>query len=1122
MKINPLLSLFIVKNQCIKDYFRIMKISFFFLFVCTFQLMAVNAEAQNAIIKVASKSLSIAQLISEIEKQTDYLVVYSNQEIDVNRTVVMQNVSGKVVTFLEAAFAKTNIKYQFNNDYIMLSISKADKVQQRVQNITGVVNDEKGEPVIGANISVIGQSIGTITDINGRFAINATLGSSIQISFIGFKSQIVTADKNYLNIKLIDDTMTLSEVVVVGYGTSTKKDLTGAVGIVSGEMIENRQAVQISNALQGAVAGLNVTRNSGAPGSGGTIRVRGNTTIGNNDALIIVDGIPTDDINNINPNDIENISVLKDAAASSIYGSRAAAGVILVTTKRAKSGQATFNYNYEFGIEKPTEMPEYVDVVRYMQLVDERQMNDGGSSVYGSDFINSYWNNHLQDPDSYPATDWQDVIYKKQAPRHRHEFTMTVGTDKVKTKASLGYVDIDGLYTNSGYKRYMFRVNNDIRLHKMLSANLDVSFKRSNNKSPADSYISSRSVAYMARVMPGIYDDRYDDGRYALGKDGSNILAEVNDGGVNEKIYNQLVGRFVLDFKPLEGLSLKAILAPTLNFNKFKAFAKVVEYTDKNDPSRVLYTSRPKTTLNETRADGTVFNGQFLANYKKTFAKVHNLDFLLGYEENTIKSEALKASREGFLITEFPYLDLGAEDLRDNSGSASESALRSYFGRINYNYKNKYYLQANARYDGSSRFHKDSRWAFFPSFSAGLILSEEKFMKNISFMSYLKLRGSWGQVGNERIGDYPYQAAITHNDALFWQNGEIVSSKTGAQTIYAIRDITWETTESYDIGVDMMFFNERLKLTADYYKKRTKNILLELDIPSYLGYANPNQNAGEISTKGWELEASWREQIGDFKYLFSFNISDAKTVIDDLKGTQQKGNLAKIEGGEFDEWYGYRAKGIYQNQQQVDNLPKMNSSVQIGDICYEDISGPDGVPDGIISDYDKVLLGGSLPRYTYGGNISLGYKDLDISLAFQGVGKMKSRLSNVQVQPFMESGIGNVPKIIDGKFWSRNNSVEQNMAARYPRLSTSSATNNYTMSDFWLIDGSYFRLKNITVGYRIPVGRMLSQYIKNIRAYVSINDLLSINKYPKGWDPESSATGYPIVTTFMGGFNLNF
>lgn len=418
MKINPLLSLFIVQNQCIKDYFRIMKISLFFLFVYTLQLMAVNAEAQNAIIKVPSKSLSIGQLITEIERQTDYLVVYSNHEIDVNRTIVMQNISGKVATFLDAAFAKTDISYHFKNDYIMLSVNKADKnkVQQQVQKITGIVNDEKGEPVIGANVSVIGQATGTITDINGRFAINASQGSSIQVSFIGFKSQIITINKSHLNIKLIDDTMTLNEVVVVGYGTSTKKDLTGAVGIVSGELIENRQSVQISNALQGAVAGLNVTRNSGAPGSGGTIRVRGNTTIGNNDALIIVDGIPTDDINNINPNDIENISVLKDAAASSIYGSRAAAGVILVTTKRAKSGQATFNYNYEFGIEKPTEMPEYVDVVRYMQLVDERQMNDGGAAIYGTDFINSYWNNHLLDPDTYPATDWQDVIYKNRLP----------------------------------------------------------------------------------------------------------------------------------------------------------------------------------------------------------------------------------------------------------------------------------------------------------------------------------------------------------------------------------------------------------------------------------------------------------------------------------------------------------------------------------------------------------------------------------------------------------------------------------------------------------------------------------------------------------------------------------
>ena len=1103
----------------------VMKLFIICLFCSIGMVQAVESYAQNARISLKVEEETVADVLKEIEEASEFDFFYNNTQIDLNRRVSVSAQNSDIFTILEDMFAGTKVRYTVLDKKIILSTELADKQQQQQPGnvVKGKVIDAMGEPMIGATVKEVGTNNGIVTDIDGNFSLAVQPGASLEISFVGYKTETVKAVAGKsLAVTLKEDNELLDEVVVVGYGTMRKADLTGAVAAVSGDLIEKRQSVQISNALQGAVAGLNVTRSSGAPGSGATIRIRGNTTIGNNDALIIVDGIPIDDINNINPNDVESISVLKDAAASSIYGSRAAAGVILVTTKRAKSGQAAFNYNYEIGFEKPTEMPEYVDVVRYMELVNERQMNDGGSPIYESDFINNYWNNHLQDPDTYPATDWQKLVYKDFALRQRHEVTMTMGTDKLKTKASLGYVDIDGLYANSGYQRYMLRINNDISLHRMLSANFDVSFKRSNNKSPADSYISSRSVSYMARVMPGIYDDKYEDGRYAPGKDGSNILAEVNEGGINEKIYNQLVGRFVLDFKPLEGLSLKVVLSPTLNFNKIKSFAKVIEYTDKNDPSKVLYTSRPKTTLDEVRVDGTVFNGQFLANYRKVLNKVHNMDLLLGYEENTIKSEDLKASRDGFLITQFPYLDLGAEDLMENSGFASESALRSYFGRINYNYKNKYYFQANARYDGSSRFHKDSRWAFFPSFSVGWVVSEENFMKNLSFLSYLKLRGSWGQVGNERIGNYPYQAAITHNDALFWQNGEIVSCKTGAQTTYAIQNITWETTETYDIGVDLMLFSEKLKIVADYYQKRTNNILLQLDIPRYLGYESPNQNAGEISTKGWELEMTWRDQIGDFNYSASFNISRAKTVINDLKGTQLKGNLAKLEGGEFDEWYGYHAKGIYQNQEQVDNLPKMNSSVQIGDICYEDISGPNGVPDGIISEYDKVLLGNSLPRYIYGGNISLGYKALDVSLAFQGIGKVKSRLSNVQVQPFMEAGIGNVPKIIDGKFWSSNNTDEQNRIARYPRLSTASASNNYTMSDFWLINGSYFRLKNITIGYKVPIGNALGKYVKGLRVYLSVNDLFSIDKYPDGWDPESSATGYPIVTTLMGGFNLNF
>lgn len=1079
---------------------------------------------EDSLVSISATNEDIRSVLDKVENSTIYRFTYKDVTLSTQKNISVSTTKMDIETFLNNVLASTPLTFKrSSNTFSIIPKTQSSSVQSKVE-VKGKVSDENGDPLIGAIVTVKGSTIGTVTDIDGKFSLEVSLGALIEVSFIGYTSQVIDPNgKNDLKIVLQEDVKLLEEVVVVGYGTSNKRDLTGAIGVVSGDIIEKRQSVQVSNALQGAVAGVTVTRNSGAPGTGSTIRIRGNTTIGDNSALIIIDGIPNGDINNINPSDIESISILKDAAASSIYGSRAAAGVILVTTKRAKEGQAIFNYNYEYGIEKPTEMPEYVDVVRYMQLVNERQINDRGSAIYEADFINNYWENHLLDSDAYPATNWQDAIYKSWAPRHRHEFAMSMGTEKIKTKASFGYTNIDGLYANSNYERFMFRINNDINLHKMLSANLDASFKRTDNNSPADAYISSQSIAYRSRVMPGIYDDRYDDGRYAPGKDGSNPLAEIERGGINRKRYNQLLGRFVLDFKPVEGLSLKAIFAPTLNFNKYKSFAKTLEYTAKDDPSRVIYTSdRPKTTLEETRADATILNGQFLANYRKTFKNTHNLDVLFGYEENTVKSEGLKASREGFLITEFPYLDLGSEDFRDNSGNASESALRSFFGRINYNYKNRYYLQANSRYDGSSRFHKNSRWAFFPSFSAGWMLSEEKFMQNIPFLSYLKLRGSWGQVGNERIGNYPYQASITHYDALFWQNGEITSIKTGAQTVYAIQNITWETTESHDIGIDLVLLDQRLSITADYYRKKTKDILLKLDIPTYLGYDNPNQNAGKISTKGWELETSYSDEIGDFYYSLSFNISDAKTRIDDLRGTQLKGDVAKLEGGEFDEWYGYRAKGIYQNQEQVDNLPKLNPSVRIGDICYEDISGPDGIPDGIISDYDKVLLGGSLPRYTYGGNISMSYKNVDFSLSFQGVGKVKSRLSNVQVQPFREGGIGNVPKIIDGNFWSTHNTSEQNLAARYPRLSTTSASNNYAMSDFWLIDGSYFRLKNITIGYTIPIGGSLGQYVKNIRAYIAINDLFSIDKYPKGWDPESSATGYPIVTNFIGGVNLTF
>jgi len=440
-----------------------------------------------------------------------------------------------------------------------------------------------------------------------------------------------------------------------------------------------------------------------------------------------------------------------------------------------------------------------------------------------------------------------------------------------------------------------------------------------------------------------------------------------------------------------------------------------------------------------------------------------------------------------------------------------------------YNFQNKYFLQGNIRFDGSSRFYKDYRWGSFPSFSAGWVMSEESFMKSIPTISFLKLRGSWGTLGNERIGNYPYQAALNfETNSLFYQGNTTVSAQSAAQWQYAIRDISWEKTESFDIGLDANFFDNKLRFTGDYYKKTTKDMLLQLQIPMYLGFDNPNQNTGKMNTNGWEFEIGWNDKIGDLDYSISANLSDFKSVMGDLGGTEFLGDQIKRKGSEFNEWYGYVSDGLYQTQADVDASPKLNANVKAGDVRYKDISGPTGVPDGKISpEYDRVLLGGSLPRYMYGANISLGYKNFDFSVVFQGIGDQNVRLNNTMVQPLLEN-YGNFPAILDGKYWSKYNTDAQNLGARYPRFTNTSAGNNYAMSDFWLFNGAYLRVKNVTLGYNVP--KFITEKVKlqGIRLYASVSDLFSINNYPKGWDPEMSSTAYPITTSFIFGASVKF
>lgn len=999
--------------------------------------------------------------------------------------------------------------------------------------VTGTVTDENGEPLIGASVFVKGTTEGAITDIDGKFSVSVPGDATLVISYIGYLSQeIVPGVRDNLMISLQPDTTVLDEVVVIGYGTVKKKDLTGSVAAVGGDDLAAKKTTTLSTALQGALSGVYVSRDNNAPGaSAGSIRVRGITTMDNSNPLIIVDGVETDDIDYVNANDVESVSVLKDAAAASIYGSKAAAGVILITTKRGSSTNLSFTYSGEAGWEIPTTQPEMTGVTRYLEMYNEMQYNDspagGFFQTYSADQVKNWVRYNATDPDNYPITDWQDLLLKKSAFRQSHSVNVSGGNDRVRTNASLSYDEVNGLYERRYFQRYMLRVNNDFVIIKdWLNATLDINVRRAKNNRPNYDPFSD------IRKMPAIYAATWADGRLAEGKQGANPYGLLKEGGDYTAWSTQIGGKASLELTPVKGLSIKAVVAPFINYTKSKAFRNAVEYTLKDDPDisggymEGNGTSWSTNKLTENRNDNWHVTSQVIANYMNTFGK-HSINVMAGYENYVMKSETLSAARDQYDLTNYPYLNIGPEDYQTNGGSGSEYTSNSFFGRVMYDYDGRYLVQANVRHDGSSRFARDYRWGTFPSFSAGWVISEEKFMQSTkNWLSFLKLRASWGMLGNERIGDsyFPYMSLINFNDALFYdQDGNVVSDKTAAQKALAVEDITWETTTSTDIGLDFGFFKNRLTISGDYYWKTTKDMLLSIEIPYYMGYESPKTNAGTMATHGWDLEAGWSDRIGDFSYNISVNVSDFLSRIIDINNSDIiSGSKIKREGELFNAWYGYICDGIYQTQEEVNNSAVMNGQVTVGDLKYRDISGPDGVPDGKISaEYDRVPLGNSLPRYQYGGTINLGWRGIDLTMVFQGIGHQNSYLAQEMVKPFRDN-YGNVPAIIDGQYWSVFNTSEQNASAKYPRLSSVSEDNNYATSSYWLFNGAYFRMKNITLGYTFPDKWMRKAKIQKLRVYASASDLFSIDNYPKGWDPEMGVSSYPITTSVVLGLSVKF
>lgn len=510
---------------------------------------------------------------------------------------------------------------------------------------------------------------------------------------------------------------------------------------------------------------------------------------------------------------------------------------------------------------------------------------------------------------------------------------------------------------------------------------------------------------------------------------------------------------------PVKGLKLSAVLSPIYNDSRTKEFRKRIEYFSAENPNELIgaITDYGSTQLSESRGNKQSITKQLFANYDCTLGN-HTLTLLLGYEDNTYKTEDLKASRDHFELTQYPYLDRGSSDYQFNNGNAKHTAYRSTFGRIMYNYNNRYLLQANLRSDSSSRFDKKHRIGYFPSISGGWVISEEPFFKDLHIkpLSFLKFRASYGLLGNDRVGEYPYLPLLAYSDQLFYEGNNVTSYLTAAQWQYAIRNISWETTKTFGLGLDVALLDGRLRLTADYYYKITKDMILDVDIPDYVGYDNPQQNTGKMKTTGFEIEMSWNDHINDFHYGISANLSDYRSKMGYLGGNQFLGDRIKRMGSYFNEWYGYRTDGIFQTSEEIANTPVMNNNVKPGDIKYLKADPTDNSP--ISPDRDRVLLGNSQPRFLYGATLNADYKGFDLNISMQGIGKQLQCKKTEMVQP-LRNNFGAIPRLIDGKYWSNYNTPEQNAEAKYPRLTSTQSGHNYAMSDFWLFNGAYFRLK---------------------------------------------------------------
>ncbi|QTE23680.1 SusC/RagA family TonB-linked outer membrane protein [Polaribacter cellanae] len=1080
-----------------------------FIFLCCTTIFAFTTEngfSQDADINISkSKTMSVKQVFKLINKQADYKFIYRHDLIKVIPKLPLNKGVIKVSALLNKFLIPYGFSYNLTENNTVIVHKKNTELNRPIvvqkKTIKGVVLDINNQPLLGASIFEKGTTNGTQTDFDGKFSLNVSNASAILVvSYVGFITQevAVNTQQTKFTIVLQEDTASLDEIVIVGYGKQKKVNLTGAVGTVKGKTLENKPVVNVQELLQGKVPGLNVSNSSGQPGSGASINIRGTSTIGGSSGvLVIIDGIPGN-IYSVNPNDIQNISVLKDAASAAIYGARAANGVILITTKSAKNHEGLrVSLTTSMGVQTPQQYIDYVGGKDYMTLYNLASVNDGLTERYTpADFKD------LEDG-KLPDNKWYREIFKKNQFINNNYLSLSGGNDKITTRLGIGYDKQSGALPRDKYKRLVVHPKLNYKINNWLSLDANVQYTKTNIERPQG---AGSALTNAIRVSP-ITPIRTAQGRFQGpgGIPGGNPIAIIEEGGTNSQIFKEMTTILSATLTPLEGWNIKPLYSHSNSQTQTHNFSKPITLYNADE---TVFSKDPLSNQSIYDAFGTSVTEilQISTDYTFNLNENHSFSVFALASQEVSKGNNFSASRLDPAFENIYVLNI-AVGTKDNSGFAYNESIASFVGRVNYNYKEKYLFEASLRHDGTSRFKPGYQWGTFPSFSAGWNIHKESFFENnINFISKFKVRGSWGKLGDAlKVNRYETRNILGFNSGVYAFNGTLVGG--AAATASFLDNLSWESSTKSNLGIEIGFFDNKLSLELDLFKDLRTDILYREPVPDEYGLSAPFTNTLKMENKGFELTLNYREKLGEeLHFNANFNISHSKNKVLDLRGSgpwKSSRNITEV-GASLNLPYGLQSNGLFRDQADIDNSATQ-VNVKPGNIKYVDQN-----EDGVINADDRVVLNDK-NAFAYGFNLGIEYKSFSLNANFYGRHRALRYMDGVEGWAFFLAD--------NARPMHKDSWTPTNLDASFPRLSLNSGGNDASFSDYWLRKADYLKLQNLTFGYTLPKALTDVVGVKNGSVSLIGQNLAIFSKY-EGFDPEGGI--YPLPRTITMSLQLNF